>query len=191
MSSEKPAAPSSQSARTTILVVDDNPMNIEIALNHLIAAGYRVFVARDGESGLARARYGMPDLIVLDVMMQGMDGFETCRQLKADPALQSIPVIFATALTDLVDKMRGFQVGGVDYLTKPFQPEELLARVGVHIALRSTRLQLEEQSRRLQQAEEARHSAEEALATCQAALQQLQRQMAQAAPHQAGGCDTP
>lgn len=167
---------SESSARPTVLVVDDNPANLEIVLNHLIDAGYRVFVARDGESGLSKARYGRPDLIVLDVMMPGIDGFETCRRLRAEPDLADTPVIFATALTDLVDKVRGFQVGGVDYLTKPFQPEELLARVGVHLSLRVARRQLAALTEDLARSEARRAAAEAALAERDAQLAALVRE---------------
>jgi DNA-binding response OmpR family regulator len=113
----------------TILVVDDNPVNLGVVGEHLEDNNYNVTVAQDGLEGLKRAEFGQPDLILLDVMMPGIDGFETCRRLKANPLTAEIPVIFMTALTDVADKIAAFQAGGVDYISKPFQTEELLARV--------------------------------------------------------------
>jgi DNA-binding response OmpR family regulator len=116
-------------------VVDDNPINLGVVGEHLEDHDYDVTVAQDGEEALTRAQLTRPDLILLDVMMPGIDGFETCRRLKANPATADIPVIFMTALTDVNDKVAAFQAGGVDYISKPFQIEELLARVRTHLAL--------------------------------------------------------
>jgi formate hydrogenlyase transcriptional activator len=125
----------------SILVVDDTPTNVKVLVEMLGREGYRVLVAREADSALEQARYAMPLVILLDVMMPGMDGFECCRRLKADAATDDIPVVFMTALGDLEDKVRGFAAGGADYVVKPFEHEEVLARVRTHLKLR--RLQLE------------------------------------------------
>ncbi len=127
---------------STILIVDDTPANVRVVAEYLGSHGYTVMVAEDGEEGLERARFGQPDLILLDVMMPGWDGFETCRRLQADPATCGIPVIFMTALSDINDKIRAYDAGAVDYVTKPFHAEEVLARVSTHLNLRATQRQL-------------------------------------------------
>jgi DNA-binding NtrC family response regulator len=118
---------------TTLLLVDDKPENIKLLFEALKGTGYRTLAAVDGESAVAQAGLALPDLILMDVMMPGIDGFEACRRLKANPATAHIPVIFMTARTDISDKLRGFQAGGIDYLTKPLQHEEVLARVDAHL----------------------------------------------------------
>ena len=120
----------------TILIVDDEPLNVDLLEQELDTAGYRTVSAASGEDALALAANSPPDVILLDVMMKGIDGYETCRRLKAGEATRAIPVIFLTALTDTFEKVRAFGLGAVDYVTKPFEVEELLARVGTHIALR-------------------------------------------------------
>jgi two-component system cell cycle sensor histidine kinase/response regulator CckA len=127
----------------TILIIDDDPVNLSIVTNYLEEYKYTILVAEDGEIGAARAGYARPDLILLDIMMPGVDGYETCRRLKAQEATRDIPVIFMTALAETEHKVRGFEAGAVDYITKPFQREEVLARVGVHLRIRelTTRLQ--------------------------------------------------
>jgi formate hydrogenlyase transcriptional activator len=125
----------------SILVVDDTPTNVKVLVEMLGREGYRVLVAREGDSALEQARYAMPLVILLDVMMPGIDGFEVCRRLKADAATSDIPVIFMTALGDLEDKVKGFAAGGADYVVKPFEHQEVLARVRTHVHMR--RLQLE------------------------------------------------
>ena len=92
-------------------------------------------MATDGESAIEQVDYALPDLILLDIMMPGIDGFETCRQLKANPRTQRLPIIFMTALSDPVDKVKGLELGAVDYITKPFQHEEVLARIKLHLNL--------------------------------------------------------
>jgi diguanylate cyclase (GGDEF)-like protein/PAS domain S-box-containing protein len=146
-----------------ILVVDDTPTNLGLLVDHLEDRGYEVLVALGGQEALDRLRYAQPDLILLDVMMPGMDGFETCRRLKADAQTRDIPVIFMTALTDLDSKVSAFAAGGVDYVTKPFQIEELIARVRTHIALRKAGVELLEQKMSLQAEVEARHLVEASL----------------------------
>jgi len=128
-----------------VLVVDDTPVNLEVVADALSDAGFEVAIATDGERAIKQVGMSQPDLILLDVMMPGIDGFETCRRLKASPATCDIPVIFMTALSDITDKERGFQLGAVDYITKPFQETELLARVTTHLKLRHLHQTLEQQ----------------------------------------------
>lgn len=135
----------------TILVVDDNPTNIQVLFDILTEIGYRVAIAKSGEAALQRLQSYHPDIILLDVMMPGIDGFETCRRLKADPATCDIPVIFMTALSDSIDKVKGLSLGAVDYITKPIQHEEALARIRVHLQLRETQKVLEQRSIELSQ----------------------------------------
>jgi signal transduction histidine kinase len=127
-----------------ILVVDDTPANLDVISEALTDAGYEVAIAIDGERALKQIEYALPSLILLDVMMPGIDGFETCRHLKASAATKDIPVIFMTALSDTADKLRGFQLGAVDYITKPFEETEVLARVNTHIKLRNLNKELEQ-----------------------------------------------
>jgi len=119
-----------------ILIVDDEPANVDVLEQELADAGYRTVSAASGEKALEIARQKQPDLILLDVMMGGIDGYETCRRLKAGEATRAIPVIFLTALGDSFQKVRGFGAGAVDYVTKPFDNEELLARIRTHLGLR-------------------------------------------------------
>lgn len=119
----------------TVLVVDDTPATTDMVRTALEDAGYRVSVATSGESALRRARLVVPDLVLLDVMMPGFDGYETCRRLKADEAMRDVPVIFLSALSETVDQVKGFQAGGVDFLGKPIAPLELLARVHTHLTI--------------------------------------------------------
>ena len=121
----------------TILIVDDNPRNLGLLSDVLSGSGFEVAVAVNGLRALQLAKEGSPDLVLLDVRMEGIDGFETCRRLKADPATSQIPVIFMTASTDLsTDRVKGLNLGAVDYLAKPFMDEELIASVRVHTKLR-------------------------------------------------------
>src|SRR5690242_19236362 len=113
----------SSPSRGTVLVIDDNVTNLKVASEHLKAESFEVLTARDGESGIDRAKLGQPDVILLDVQMPGIDGFETCRLLKAEEKTKDIPIIFMTVLTNVEDKLRGFAAGGVDYVPKPFQIE--------------------------------------------------------------------
>ena len=112
-----------------ILIVDDNPINLKLLFDLLDYYGFKVLVAEDGQNAISVAEYASPDLILLDILMPGIDGFETCRLLKINPATQEIPVIFITAMTDKVDKIKGLNLGAVDYITKPLEHEEVLARV--------------------------------------------------------------
>jgi len=127
---------------STILVVDDTPVNLQVITRTLNGTGHRVLAARDGRSALDIARRAHPDLMLLDVMMPDMDGFEVCRAIKADPATQDIGVIFLSALGDVSDKVSGLALGAVDYVTKPIQAEEVLARVANHLTSRHLELEL-------------------------------------------------
>lgn len=120
----------------TVLVVDDTPGNLRVLVDSLSNRGLDILVATDGESAVERAAYSRPDLILLDVIMPGIDGFETCRIFKEKPETTDIPVIFMTALSDTSQKVKAFEVGAVDYVTKPFEEEELIARVDAHLTIR-------------------------------------------------------
>jgi len=117
----------------TILIIDDVPANVGALFDFLKGFGFKILVAEDGASGLQKAEYVDPDLILLDVMMPGLDGFETCQRLKANPKTREIPVIFMTALSDTPYTLRGFELGAVDYVTKPIQQEEVLARINAQL----------------------------------------------------------
>jgi len=134
----------SNARRARILVVDDTTANLLLLTNLLTEHGYSVFPASDGELALEFVRSTLPDLILLDIRMPEMDGYEVCRRLKADGRTCAVPVIFISILEDERDKMKGFQAGGVDYITKPFQQEEVLARVGTHLRLRELAGNLEQ-----------------------------------------------
>ncbi|MGE8498738.1 MAG: response regulator [Pseudomonas sp.] len=121
------------SERGVILIVDDTPDNLALLSDALDDVGYMVLVALDGLSALSRIQRRRPDLILLDAMMPGLDGFETCRRIKGDAATADIPVLFMTALTDSEHVVEGFEAGGIDYVTKPINTEEVLARVASHL----------------------------------------------------------
>jgi PleD family two-component response regulator len=125
-----------------ILIVDDTPANLTVLSAILGKRGYRVRPAINGTLALKAAQKAAPDLILLDVQMPGLDGYEVCRQIKADAQTRAIPVIFISALDDVLDKVEAFQVGGVDYITKPFQIEEVLARVEHQLALHQQRKEI-------------------------------------------------
>lgn len=133
----------------TILVVDDNPTNLEVLDRALTQAGYKVRIEAEGLNVMKQASLSIPDLILLDIMLPDLSGFEVCQQLKADPLTKSIPVIFMTAMADTVDKIKGLNLGAVDYITKPFQKQELLARVRGHLHLRQLTKTLEIQNQQL------------------------------------------
>lgn len=119
----------------SILLVDDQPANLQVLMHTLERFGCKLLVAKNGEAALAIARKVHPDLILLDIMMPGIDGFEVCRRLKADQNTENIPVIFLSALDETEDKVHGLQLGAVDYIAKPFQPEEVIARVNTHLTI--------------------------------------------------------
>lgn len=149
--------------KPSILIVDDVPANVGVLLDFLDGAGYEVLVAESGEGALSQLAYAHPDIILLDVTMPGMDGYETCRRLKDNPRWREIPVFFLTALSEPTDKVRGFAVGAVDYITKPLHAEEVLARVRAHLQIRALRRQLEDQNALLQKAIALRQEAEDQL----------------------------
>lgn len=134
----------------TILIVDDTPANIGIISSSLESFGYRVLAAQDGEEGLQRAAFAQPDLILLDVMMPKIDGFEVCRRLKKQANTRDIPVIFMTARVEIEDKVNGFKAGAVDYVTKPLQIDEVISRVETQLSLSAMQKRLEIQNAQLQ-----------------------------------------
>ena len=152
--------PSEASSRPRILIVDDLPANLGVLLTFLEGAGYEVLVAASGDGALSRLPYMQPDIILLDVNMPGIDGYETCRRLKADTRWCEVPVLFLTSLHDPVDKVRGFKVGAVDYITKPLHPEEVLARVHSHLQIRALQQALAEKNELLEHAMVRRLEAE-------------------------------
>ncbi|HWR12644.1 MAG TPA: HD domain-containing phosphohydrolase [Rectinemataceae bacterium] len=132
--------------KTTIMVVDDTPENLVLISRMLLPEGYRVMTLPDGRMAIDAIKTNPPDLVLLDVMMPGLDGFAVCSILKADPLTASIPVIFISALSEPLDKVKAFESGAVDYITKPFNLMEVKARVGVHLELRSAQKALEDYS---------------------------------------------
>ena len=133
-----------------ILLVDDNPTNLQVLYQTLAGSGYRLFAARSGKDAVAIAQRVIPDLVLLDVMMPGMDGFETCTQLKADPRTCESAIIFLSALTAADDKVRGLELGAVDFVNKPFQAEEVLARVRTHVTIRALQNELRRRNEELE-----------------------------------------
>lgn len=146
-----PVITARQGAGELVLIVDDRPANLGFVVASLEAHGYRVIVAQGGEEALRRVDYAQPDLILLDAMMPDMSGFEVCRRLRTRAEHCEIPVIFMTALKQTENKLSAFALGAVDYLTKPLQVDEVVARVAAHLQLRGARLALQRQTRRLQQ----------------------------------------
>ena len=147
-----PRAESDAGQPAGILVVDDTPANLQVLAGMLKDRGYKVRPVPGGKLALLAARRDPPDLILLDINMPEMNGYEVCEHLKADDELKGIPVIFISALTEQLDKVKAFAIGGVDYITKPFQMEELHARVETHLKLRRLQIELEETNARLAKA---------------------------------------
>lgn len=156
---------------STILVVDDNPINLKLLDHTLSAAGYNVKMEANGLNVIQKVDDIMPNLILLDIMLPDISGFEICEQLQADPRTQSIPIIFMTALADTMDKVKGLSLGAVDYITKPFQKEELLARVRTHLNLQSLITSLEQQNQELRQLTQRNEDLEQRVAERTAELQ--------------------
>jgi cyclic di-GMP phosphodiesterase len=140
----------------TVMVVDDLPENLRLLGTMLKEKGYRIYVFPNGSLALKAAEQNPPDLILLDINMPGMNGYEVCKSLKANENLAEIPVIFVSALNDSFDKLEAFRVGGVDYISKPFQVEEVLARVETHLKLRLYQTELEQHNNRLSELVEAK-----------------------------------
>ncbi|BAZ09253.1 two-component hybrid sensor and regulator [Calothrix sp. NIES-4071] len=157
-----------------IFIVDDNPTNIKVLYDLLRASGFRVLVAKSGETAIERLESVTPDLILLDIMMPGIDGYETCRRLKANPNTMNIPIIFMTALSDAVSKVKGLKEGAVDYITKPLEHQEVLARINTHLELYQLRQKLEQ---RVQERTLELSDALENLKQSQIKLQQSQVQL--------------
>ncbi|MDX1977366.1 MAG: hybrid sensor histidine kinase/response regulator [Pseudanabaenaceae cyanobacterium bins.68] len=146
-----------------VLIVDDNPTNLSLLSKVLNQAGLEIAIANNGESALSVAANELPALILLDVMMPGIDGFETCRRFKANPATAAVPIIFMTALNEMINKVKGFNLGAVDYITKPFEEEEVIARVKLHLQLYNYGALLAKQN----------HELTEAIAQLQTAQKQI------------------
>lgn len=157
---------SEQQKQNVILIVDDMPANLGVLSNFLHSHNFKVLIAKNGEAAVKKADRAQPDIILLDVMMPIMDGFEACQVLKSQESTKDIPVIFMTALADTVDKVKGFELGAADYITKPIQQEEVLARINSHLNLRKLQLELEarnvELEKRNMEQREARRIAEAA-----------------------------
>lgn len=136
--------------RETLLLVDDNPTNLQLLRQTLQDIDCKMLIAKNGERALSIALEDHPDLILLDIMMPGIDGFEVCRRLKSDKATEDIPIIFLSALGDTEDKVRGLQLGAVDYVSKPFQPEEVKARVDTHLTIHRLRREVQSQRDQLE-----------------------------------------
>ena len=154
----------------TILVVDDVPANLKILADFLSEASFEVLVAQDGESAIQKINYVIPDLILLDIMMPGINGFETYERLKENPLWSQIPVIFITALSETDNVVKGLSLGAVDYIIKPFQKEEVLARIKTHLDLRHLTKTIEAKNQHLLQ-EIAEH------AKARADLKQLNQEL--------------
>jgi DNA-binding response OmpR family regulator len=141
-----------------IVIVDDNPQSLATLKRILINQGYQVHPAISGEIALTLISKTLPDLILLDILMPGMDGYEVCQRLKADENTRNVPVIFISALGETMDKIKAFNVGGIDYVTKPFQIEEIVVRVKTHLTIRNLQKELEEANCELEhQIQEQRH----------------------------------
>lgn len=148
----------------SVLIVDDIPDNLRLLASMLTRNGFRVRTANDGLRAIASIQLSLPDLILLDVKMPGLDGYEVCKRLKEHPSTSSIPIIFISALDGAFDKVKAFEVGGVDYITKPFQLAEIIARVSAHIELSCLHRQLQEQNQELSREIAAKEKAQADLA---------------------------
>jgi DNA-binding response OmpR family regulator len=147
----------------TVLVVDDVATNADVVLNHLTAAGFRVLYAGSGARALKQLEHSVPDLILLDIKMPGLDGIETCRLIKQRSAWRHIPIIFITGADELSQKLAAFEAGGVDFVTKPILPEEVEARVRTHLRIRELQSELEQKNQALSEEIELRLDAEKQL----------------------------
>ncbi|MFB2837323.1 response regulator [Floridanema evergladense] len=157
-----------------LLIVDDNPTNIKVLFDFLKNYGFKVLIAKNGENALTKLEEITPDLILLDIMMPGINGFETCERIKENPSNRDVPIIFMTALADTENKVKGLSLGAVDYITKPFQQEEVLARINLHLKLRSLTKELAEKNQQLSQMNELlEHKVEERTLELKKAQSQL------------------
>jgi DNA-binding NarL/FixJ family response regulator len=147
----------------TVLVVDDVPANADVVLNHLTAAGFRILYAGSGARALKQLEHSVPDLILLDIKMPGLDGIETCRLIKQRAEWRNVPIIFITGADELSQKLAAFEAGGVDFVTKPILPEEVEARVRTHLRIRELQSELEQKNQALSEEIELRLDAEKQL----------------------------
>ncbi len=138
--------------KTVVLIIDDSPTNLRILLKYLKTSGFDVIIAESGEKGLSELEKFLPDIILMDVMMPGIDGFETCKRLKEKEESRDIPVIFMTSLSEVSDKIKGFGAGAVDYITKPFKQEEVLLRLNTHLTIRRQKIEILRQKKELEKA---------------------------------------
>ncbi len=162
---------SNTESRGRVLLVDDNPTNLKVLNDTLKGRGYELRIAKSGEQALQVAEKSRPDLILLDIMMPpGIDGYETIRRLKAGPETQETPVIFLSALSDTRDKVKGFELGAVDYISKPFQADEVIARVDTHLTMHLLRQEVSRRNRELEAANERMRRDLEAAARVQRSL---------------------
>jgi len=159
----------------TLLVVDDTPANLAVLMAFLHQEGFKVLMSKSGEDALKKVELAMPELILLDIMMPGMNGYEVCAQLKTQPNTQDIPIIFMSALTETVDKVKGLRLGAADYIIKPFQQEEVLARIDTHLNLYRIKRELEAKNQRLRERETELEQQNESLQMLSAALQQAKQ----------------
>ena len=161
--------------KSIVLVVDDRANNLAILSDYLEEVGFEVWVASDGESALEAVQYESPDIILLDIMMPFLDGFETCRRLKANPTTKDIPLIFMSALSETVDKVKGLSLGAVDYITKPFQHEEVLVRLRLHLKMSLLTKKMEEKNSLLSElTSQLEHRVEARTAELKSAMHELQ-----------------
>jgi len=135
-----------------ILIVDDDTTNLQVIGSFLYNKNYKIILAKSGKDALKSIEKNLPDLILLDIMMPEMNGYEVCEKIKDDDQTMDIPIIFLTAKTEAKDIIKGFNTGGVDYVTKPFIKEELLARIKTHISLKVSQDLLKEQAKKLEKA---------------------------------------
>lgn len=181
------SAPDDQAPPASILIVDDVPVNLKQLAEIVRAGGYHVRPAQNGAMALKSAAAMPPDLILLDVRMPGIDGYEVCTRLKQNPDLKEIPVLFISALDETINKLKAFSAGGVDYITKPFQQEEILARVKTHLGMRRLQLSLERQAKELTLMVDELHKEVEGRAQIEEALRREQktlRRLLQSSDHE-------
>ena len=162
----------STNQQTVIFIIDDNPSNVKVLTHVLALSGYKTLIAMDGLTGIQKIIKSKPDLILLDIMMPNIDGFETCKRLKTLEETQDIPIIFMTALASTADKVKGLSLGAVDYITKPFQQEEVIARIETHLKICRLAQALEEQNQKLKLEIQQRQKAEEELKILSRATEQ-------------------
>lgn len=148
-----------------VLIIDDNLNNLKVISDLLSESGYKIYSAKNGESGIQKAERTRPDLILLDLRMPGIDGFETCRRLKSSDQTKDIPIIFLTAISNThpLEKVQGLNLGAVDFISKPIQNEEVVARIKIHLHLRALTQKLQEQNAKLQREIKERQQTEQAL----------------------------